>query len=84
MTDMELLQEVKTRLGITGTFQNSTVLGYINDTKAFMLDAGVTEDVCNGSAAVGVIARGVSDLWNYGSAQFSEYFYQRVIQLKMR
>lgn len=51
-----------------------------------MADAGVREDIINSEASVGVIARGVSDLWNYGngSTTFSEYFYQRVIQLVAR
>ena len=51
-----------------------------------MSDAGVREDIINSEASVGVIARGVSDLWNYGngSTTFSEYFYQRVIQLVAR
>jgi hypothetical protein len=31
----------------------------------------------------GTVARGVSDLWNYGAGagKLSEYFYERVIQL---
>lgn len=86
MTDNELLTETKTRLNITGTYQDKTLLGYIDDVKNYMIDAGVSQDLINSSVSVGVIVRGVSDLWNYGmgTATYSEYFYQRVIQLKYK
>lgn len=86
MMDNELLNEVKTRLNISGNYQDNTLSGYIDDTKNYMLDAGVSQSTINSSVSVGVIARGVSDLWNYGmgTAVFSEYFYQRVIQLKYK
>lgn len=85
MTDAELLEEVKSRLGITGPYQDDTLSGYISDTKQYLRDAGVSEIVLNSSAAVGVIARGVSDLWNYGTGttSFSEYFIQRAVQLRL-
>lgn len=84
MTGDELLNEIKLRLGITGTYQDDTLKGYIDDVKEYLFSAGVAQSVIDGSSAVGVIARGVSDLWNYGSgdANLSEYFYQRAIQLK--
>lgn len=86
MTEDELLQSVKTALNITGTYQDNTLKMYINDVKYYMADAGIRGDIINSEASVGVIARGVSDLWNYGngSTTFSEYFYQRVIQLVAR
>lgn len=86
MTEEELLQSVKRALNITGTYQDDTLMIYIRDVKYYMSDAGVREDIINSEASVGVIARGVSDLWNYGngSTTFSEYFYQRVIQLVAR
>lgn len=84
MTDAELLEKIKTGLGITGTYQDETLKIYINDVKQYLLDAGVNPEIIDGSAAVGVILRGVADLWNYGSgnADFSEYFIQRVTQLR--
>lgn len=86
MTDEELLKEVKTRLNVTGTYQDNTLLSYIDDTKEFILDAGVSKDLLNSNISVGVITRGVSDLWNYGlgNADFSPYFRQRVIQLRYK
>lgn len=78
-----MLEEVKKRLGITGNYQDDTIQGYIDDVKQFLLDGGVNKDVVNASSTVGVIARGVADLWNYGSGGtvFSPYFMQRAIQL---
>nr|DAT39394.1 MAG TPA: tail connector protein [Caudoviricetes sp.] len=83
MTDDELLEEVKRRLGITGEYQNDTVSGYIEDVKDYMVDAGISEDIMTTKKIVGAVTRGVSDLWNYGSGtgQFSPYFFQRVAQL---
>ena len=83
MTDTELLTKVKIGLGITGAYQDDTLMTYIDEVKNFLIDAGVSIDVLNSSVSVGVIIRGVSDLWNYGmgSAEFSEYFVQRATQL---
>lgn len=83
MTDDELLAKVKVGLGITGTYQDETLKVYIADVKSFLIDAGVSKEIVNSSESVGVIMRGVSDLWNYGSgnASFSQYFLQRATQL---
>lgn len=84
MTDNELLVKIKAGLGITGTYQDETLKFYIDETKNFMISAGVKKDVTDSELSVGCIMRGVADLWNYGSGsvKFSEYFIQRVIQLK--
>ena len=85
MTDAEILGKVKQGLGIVGDFQDATLSVYIEDVKAFMLAAGVSQEVANSSASVGCILRGVADLWNYGSGSvgFSDYFKMRVTQLAM-
>ena len=83
MTDSELLEEVKKGLGITGTFQDNTLNVYIAEVKAFLIDAGVRPEVVNSSASVGVIMRGVADLWN-GNASLSQYFIQRAIQISYK
>lgn len=85
MTDAELLTKVKTALGITGTYQDATLSLYIEEVKNYLIDAGVSLQILDSSASVGVIIRGVSDLWNYGmgTVSLSEYFMQRVIQLKL-
>lgn len=84
MTDAELLQKVKGSLGITGAYQDETLKTYIDEVKNYLIDAGVPEAIVTSSASVGVITRGVSDLWNYGmgNTTLSEYFYQRALQLK--
>lgn len=86
MTDAELLTHVKNALGITGEYQNPTLTVYINEVKEFLRDSGVADGVINSNLAIGVISRGVSDLWNYGSGNtaFSAYFMQRVIQLSYK
>lgn len=83
MTDEELFAKVKAGLGITGTYQDDALKFYIDEVKNFMRAAGVPQETVESSESVGVIMRGVADLWNYGSGsvKLSEYFVQRVIQL---
>ena len=80
---MDILEEVKKRLGITGTYHDELLNGFIADTKAYLTSAGVS-DVESGDC-IGVIARGVADLWNMGSGEgkFSSLFYERAIQLSI-
>lgn len=75
----ELLAKVKKSLGINGNYQDDTLKEYIIEVKDFLIGSGVKE----ANITSGIIARGVSDLWNYGSgdANFSQYFIQRAIQL---
>lgn len=79
----DVLADVKSALGITGKFQDNTLKIYLDDVKNFMRDAGVPEAVVDSKGSAGVISRGVSDLWNYGSGgtDLSPYFMKRVIQL---
>ena len=85
MTDAELLNKVKIGLfgSASGNWRDEILQVYIDEVKAFMLDAGVPKAVIDSEASVGCILIGVNDLWNYssGGAKFSEYFRQRVIQL---
>lgn len=78
-----MLEKVKKSLGITGSFQDATIQEYIDEVKRYLIDGGVLKEVAEHSSSVGVIARGVADLWNYGSGgtSFSPYFIQRAIQL---
>ena len=79
----DVLESVKSALGITGNYQDATLQIYIDEVMAYMMDAGVPESIINSNASVGVIARGVTDLWNYNvsAGKLSDYFYQRVSQL---
>lgn len=82
MTD--LLLKVKTALGVTGTSLDSQLELYIDEVKQYLLSAGVIPSVVESDKSVGVIIRGVADLWNYGNGdtKLSEYFYQRAEQLR--
>ena len=77
------LETVKSALGITGNYQDATLKIYIDEVLAYMRDAGVSTDVIDSELSAGVIARGVTDLWNLnsGAGKLSDYFYQRVSQL---
>lgn len=78
-----MLEKVKANLGITGTYQNATIQGWIDEVKQYLIDGGVDEEVADSEYSTGIITVGVKDLWNYGSGdgKLSPYFYQRAIQL---
>lgn len=78
-----LVEEIKVRLGLTGNHHDSLLLAYANDTKDYLVSAGVHPEVVDSRKSIGVIARGVADLWNFGAGEgkFSQVFYQRAIQL---
>ena len=82
MADATMLAKVKNALGIEGTDQDNTVSEYIDEVVSFLLDAGVK----NANISAGIVARGVSDLWSYGSGDgtLSQYFIQRASQLALR
>lgn len=82
----EMLAGVKQRLGETGSFtETDTVLtDYIADVIDYMSGAGVSDAVI--ASHVGVIARGVDDMFvnNSGSTDFSPMFKNMVTQLAYR
>ena len=71
---MATLNDVKNALGITGEFQNDTLQVYFDEVVA---ETHITS---------GIVARGVADLWNYGSGEgkLSPYFMQRAAQLALK
>lgn len=79
---MITLADVKNALGITGNYQDNTLQQYFDETVSFLLDAGVKEK----NITAGIVARGVSDLWNYGGndGKLSSYFMQRATQLSYK
>lgn len=81
-----MLEKVKSNLGITGNYQDETIKGYIEDVKQFLIDGGVNELIVESDEAIGIITRGVADLWNYGAggASLSPYFIQRATQLALK
>jgi hypothetical protein len=87
LTAAERLAKVKTALGMNGSnYQDETLSLYIGEVVDFMVGAGVQQAVAESDAAVGCIAVGVNDLWNYssGGVRFSEYFKSRVVQLSLK
>lgn len=76
------LQDVKAALGITGDYQNNTLQVYFDEVVSYLIDAGVAQ----GNITSGIVARGVADLWNYGSGEgkLSLYFMQRAAQLALK
>lgn len=84
MTDAAILSGVKSALGVTGNFMDTTISLYIDEVTDYMSNAGVNAALI--AASVGVIARGVNDLWNNnaGNGKLSPYFYDRVSQLVLK
>ena len=84
MTEAEILTEVKKALGITGNHLDTTLMPYVHEVILYLADAGVKQEVLSSDASVGVVTRGVLDLWNYGAAggSLSNYFMQRAGQLR--
>ncbi len=82
MNTATMLTSVKKALGIEGTYQDDTISEYILEVVGFLTDAGVSE----ANITAGIVARGVSDLWSYGSGngKLSEYFMQRAVQLSYK
>lgn len=78
---MDILAEVKKRLLITDSYHDDMLNGLISDTKAYMLSAGISDT--DAVECVGLIARGVADMYNMGSGdgKFSDIFKERCIQL---
>lgn len=79
---MVTLADVKNALGITGTYQDNTLQVFMNEVIAYLEDAGVSAS----NITAGIVARGVSDLWDYGSGtgKLSSYFHERAAQLAYR
>jgi hypothetical protein len=86
LTTAERLAKVKTALGISGEFQDKTLNIYIDEIIYELIAAGVKKEVAESAAAVGCIACGVNDLWNYssGGVKHSEYFNRRMVQLTLQ
>lgn len=84
MTDDEILQEVKIRLAITDTYHDKLLSSFIQDTKDYLTSVGITNELLADKKSLGILARGVVDLWNNkpSDGEFSKVFYQRAIQLR--
>lgn len=83
LTAAQRLAKVKTALGIEHGYQDETLSFYIDEVIEELVDAGVRRDVAESEAAVGCIAIGVNDLWNFssGGVKHSPAFERRLVQL---
>lgn len=82
----QCLELVKKSNLITGNYLDDMLSQKIKEVKSFMIFSGVAEDVVNSDIAIGTIAIGVNDIYSpqgtSGAQKFSEYFFQRVYQLR--
>ena len=87
LTADERLAKVKIALGLKGSnYQDDVLQIYIDEIIAELIDAGVKKEVAESASAVGCIACGVNDLWNFtsGGVKHSEYFNRRLVQLSLK
>lgn len=85
MSSMEYyVVAVKEALGIDtmDMYHDNLIMLLVKEVRDFLQDAGVAE----GDIGEMIVARGVADLWDFGSGsgKFSEYFMQRAKQLALR
>lgn len=84
MADAATLAGVKNALGVTSAYMDATISLYIDEVTDYMSGAGVSPALI--AASVGVISRGVNDIWTgeAGGAKYSPMFYDAVSQLVLR
>lgn len=82
MAQATMLNGVKGALGIGGNYQDNTISEYIDEVMDFLQGAGVD----TATVKPGLVARGVSDLWNYGAGggKLSDYFMQKAAQMSYK
>ena len=76
------VDDIKQALGITGEYFDELLTIYMDTTKAYLRNAGESDENMN----VGVVARGVADLWKYGAGkgEWSKVFIDMASQLALR
>ena len=88
LTPAERLSKIKYALygNDSGNYNDEQLKIFIEDVIDELISAGVKKEVAESAAAVGCIACGVNDTWNYtsGGVKHSEYFYRRMLQLKAK
>ena len=88
LTAEERLAKVKIALygNASNSYNDDQLQIYIDEVIEELVAAGVNRDIAESTAAVGCIAVGVNDLWNYssGGVKHSEQFNRRLIQLAKR
>lgn len=84
MTNEELLEKVKTGLGITSPYTDGTISIKAIAVKQYMLNAGVTNEIIETELGIAALTVGVNDIWNLksGEVAFSPAFDILMTQLK--
>lgn len=85
LTAEQRLEKVKIALygNAANSYNDDQLKIYIDEVIEELISGGVKQEVAESTAAVGCIAVGVNDLWNYtsGGVKHSEYFNRRLVQL---
>jgi hypothetical protein len=83
MSEAEQLEEIKRGLGVTGSYQDQTLLRHLKDVKAYCISAGVSPIVLESDASLGCLFEVYQTQLDTGKwhTQFSVMFTQRLIQL---
>lgn len=87
MADFSMLESVKESLGLSGNdFHDGVLQQHIDEVTEYLIDGGVPEAIASSRRCKGIVARGVSDLWNNGSGgtDLSPYFTKRAAQLALK
>jgi type IV secretory pathway VirB2 component (pilin) len=88
LTEVERLAKVKYALygDATQSYNDEQLKLYIEEVLDEMIHAGVKENVAKSAAAVGCIACGINDIWNFssGTVKHSDYYNRRLVQLTLR
>lgn len=88
LTTAERLAKVKYALygNADGNYNDEQLQLFIDEVIDELICAGVKKEVANSAAAVGCIAIGVNDIWNFtsGGVKHSEFFNRRLVQLKLK
>ena len=88
LTTAERLAKVKYALygNADGNYNDEQLQLFIDEVIDELISGGVKEEVAKSAAAVGCIACGVNDIWNYtsGGVKHSEYFNRRLVQLSLK
>ena len=88
LTEAEMLAKLKYALygNATQSYNDEQLKLYIEEVLDEMIHAGVKENVAKSAAAVGCIACGINDIWNFssGTVKHSEYYDRRLVQLTLR
>lgn len=88
LTTAERLAQVKYALygNADGNYNDEQLKLFIDEVIDELISGGVKKEVAESAAAVGCIACGVNDIWNYtsGGVKHSEYFNRRLVQLSLK